>query len=77
METITIEFFGQNGNSNAKAFLRNTKKHIIYADGYSGMHQDGTEFHLKLGDSHTPATVTIKGENIEKHVARAEKYADM
>ena len=76
METITIEFFGQNGNSNAKAFLRNTKKHITFADGYSGFNQDGTEFTLKLGDSHNPATVTIKGEDIQKHVARAEKYAN-
>ena len=76
METITIEFFGQNGNSNAKAFLRNIKKHITFTDGYSGFNQGGTEFHLKMGDTHTPATVTIKGENIEKHVARAKKYAD-
>ena len=72
----TIEFFGQNGNSNAKAFLRNTKKHITFADGYSGFNQDGTEFIYKAGDAHNPATVTIKGDNIEKHVARAEKYAN-
>ena len=77
METITIEFFGQDNNKNAKAYLRNTKKHITFADGVSGTHKDGTEFTFKAGDSHTPATVTIKGENIEKHVARAEKYADM
>ena len=74
--TSTINFFGQNGNSNAKAYLRNTKKHITYADGVSGFNQDGTEFIYKAGDAHTPATVTIKGENIQKHVARAEKYAN-